>query len=225
MVRGCLAGDDSAWVRLQKDYREPLAALLTAKGASATETEDLLCELWADLLGNLPDKPPLLERYRRSGPLKSWLATVAINRLVSLRRKTNRFVNLEAANISESIEFSVNENQEGDLIATMRSSLFRAWMKCEPAARVMMHLIYIEGIKQCEIASVWGWHESKISRALDAAMEQIREETLRGITDYDTDAILTWQDFVELGNHYDELFDNQFDANQEFDQPSRLAHG
>jgi DNA-directed RNA polymerase specialized sigma24 family protein len=82
----------------------------------------------------------------------------------------------------------------------MHSSLIRAWRNCAPDFRVMLQLIHVERLKQRDVAKVWGWSESKVSRALDAAMSQIREDTLRGISDFDLGEVLVWQDFIDLGN-------------------------
>ena len=200
LVEGCLAGDESAWGRLQEHYRVPLVGLLRSRGASDSEAEDLIAELWADLLGAPPLKPPLLTRFRGVGSLRTWLGTIVLNRLVSLRRKTSRLVNMETEAVSEIADTSQTNPVDADFVQQMHSSLIRAWRNCAPDFRVMLQLIHVERLKQRDVAKVWGWSESKVSRALDAAMSQIREDTLRGISDYDHGEVLVWQDFIDLGN-------------------------
>lgn len=210
LARNCLEQQEAAWEELSNLYRAPLASLLLGRGASSGEAEDLIAELWLDLGGFGRSREPLLARFSGTGSLKSWLSTVAIQRFCSLRRKKRLVVDLgreeSFRQLLERTAAAPEGGQEEEMAERMRTSLAAAWKKCPATPRVMLQLLHIESVTQREIARLWRWHESKVSRSLDAAARQIQKDTLREIAALDPDAILCWNDFVELGTHYDSLF-------------------
>ena len=130
-------------------------------------------------------------------------------RLIGLRRRKRHIVDLRGENDFENLMDSTPAGGgfecPQDLGEAMRASLLRAWRKCPAELRVMLQLVHSECITQREISKLWGWHESKICRALEAAMQQIRKDTLAEITTHDPEAVLGWRDFLELGNRYESL--------------------
>jgi hypothetical protein len=58
--------------------------------------------------------------------------------------------------------------------------------------------VYLEGIAQRELAGIFQMDESKISRQLRSAMEQVGERTLELTRQRDPFLTLTWEDFLEL---------------------------
>ena len=52
---------------------------------------------------------------------------------------------------------------------------------------------------------MYGWHESKVSRTLDATMSGIASRTMTEIKAVDPWLELSWEDFVELCAHADIL--------------------
>ncbi len=183
--------------------------MLVNRGARHDEAEDIVAVLWMDLGGFGSSPEPLLNRFLGTGPLKCWLSTIATMRLISLRRRKRLFVDLRGENdfenLMDSTPADVGFECPTDLGEAMRASLIQAWRKCPAELRVMLQLVHSESITQREISKLWGWHESKISRALETAMRQIRKDTLADITAHDPEAVLNWRDFVELGNCYESL--------------------
>jgi RNA polymerase sigma factor (sigma-70 family) len=209
LAQACLAGEDAAWSRFEAMYRTPIVSLLMSRGAGFAEAEDLVAELLMDL-GGFGKKPePLLKNFLGTGPLKSWLSTIAMMRLIAVRRRKRLFVDLSGADgygdLIEHTEAPCGTSVLSDLQQAMRRSLLRAWRQCPAEMRVMLQLLHIEAITQREIARLWGWHESKVCRTLDAALRGIRKATMAEIKSVDPEALLQWRDFVELGNLYESV--------------------
>ncbi|MEM6916854.1 MAG: hypothetical protein AAF491_09840, partial [Verrucomicrobiota bacterium] len=54
------------------------------------------------------------------------------------------------------------------------------------------------GIQQKTISDMWGWSHSKVSRALTAAMADLKRETLAEIERVDPWLEIEWEDIVRL---------------------------
>jgi RNA polymerase sigma factor (sigma-70 family) len=210
LVKACLRQDEEAWGRFEAMFRRPLVSMLVARGARHPEAEDLVSDLWLDLGGFGGPRPPLLARFAGTGSLKSWLSTVVLMRFIGQRRRKRVVVDLKETQAFDDLtERTASEGREPgapDLGEAMRECLCRAWKNCPADLRLMLQLIHLESITQREIAFLWGWHESKVSRTLEAAMRRIRKDTLAHFAEFDPEAILGWKDFLDLGNHYESLF-------------------
>src|SRR5438067_835704 len=89
-VEKCQRGDPEALAALRQRCHSHLAKILLARGASQTETDDLLADLWTDCVPGDSERPSLLEKFSGKCTLQGWLATVATNRLIDLKRKQQR---------------------------------------------------------------------------------------------------------------------------------------
>ena len=76
-VREVLTGDDQAATDLRNKYHAKLIAMLCARGASMTEAEDLIADLWSDCFGGRRPHCSPLSKYAGRCALESWLVTVA----------------------------------------------------------------------------------------------------------------------------------------------------
>src|SRR5436309_1599445 len=90
LAQQCQQGEPDALAELRERYDTVLTRILLARGASRTETEDLLADLWADCVAGDDERPSLLEKFSGRCSLQSWLATVLTNRLIDLRRRQKR---------------------------------------------------------------------------------------------------------------------------------------
>jgi DNA-directed RNA polymerase specialized sigma24 family protein len=209
LAQACLAGEEGAWRRFEESHRNPLVSLLVNRGARREEAEDIVAVLWMDIGGFGSSREPLLKRFLGTGPLKCWLSSVATMRLIALRRRKRLVIDLRGENdfdnLMDSTPAAGGFECPQDLGEAMRASLLRAWRKCPAELRVMLQLVHSECITQREISKLWGWHESKICRTLEAAMQQIRKDTLAEISAHDPESVLNWRDFIELGNRYESL--------------------
>lgn len=203
-VARCRQGDGDALAELRERCQSPLLGILLARGANRTEAEDLLADLWADCVPGNDDRPSILEKFSGKCTLQGWLATVATNRWVDRKRKQSRFVeSIQDASGKAEHDYltrleAASYASEDTLIALLRDSLKAAFINCSPEARVLLRLVYLHELSQREIVQMLGWSESKVSRFLSKAMEEIETHTLAEVKKRDPWLELAWQDFVEL---------------------------
>src|SRR5207245_2749367 len=69
--------------------------------------------------------------------------------------------------------------KEDTLTALLRDCLKAGFAACPPEAMVLLRLVYLYELTQRELVRMLGWSESKVSRFLSSAMEQIETRTLR----------------------------------------------
>ena len=93
LVGRCRLGDAEALTSVRDAFNEPLRGILLARGASPTEAEDLIADLWADCVPGREDQVSLLEKFSGRCSFLGWLATVLTNRWIDLKRKEQRRVN------------------------------------------------------------------------------------------------------------------------------------
>lgn len=202
-VRMCQHGEAGALTELRARCHQPVLNILLARGASRTEAEDLLADLWADCVPGPGERPSFLEKFSGKCSLQGWLATVATNRWLDLKRKQARRAELESHDGSGGDAIAEmpglpNPLKEASLVALLRDSLQVAFAGCPADAIVCLRLVYMHGLTQRELMRLLGWSESKVSRFLSQAMEQIEKLTLAEVKKRDPWLDLSWQDFVDL---------------------------
>jgi len=204
-VHRCQQGDAGALAEVRDKSHDALVNILLSRGASRTEAEDLLADMWSDCVPGADDRPSLLEKFSGKCTLIGWLATVVTNRWIDLKRRQARQAEITKANAGaaetdffERIPGAVPTPKEESLVALLRESLAAAFALCDPQAMILLRLVYLHDLTQREIVRMTGWSESKVSRGLSQAMEQIAADTLRELKKRDPWLELSWQDFVDL---------------------------
>jgi RNA polymerase sigma factor (sigma-70 family) len=207
LVRDALTGSTNACEAIRGDANAGwLEAVLIKRGATATEAGDIVADLMADCFGARQGKPPLLEAYNGGGPLRGFLSRAGINRLIDLKRRQKFQGNLPDRGLESgpTDEFDLLEGaspidtSDEALIDLLRDALLHAFAKCNPRDLVLMRLVTVHGVRQESIAQRFGWSQSKVSRAINNAMEQIRKETMAEIRRTDPWLELEWEDFLSL---------------------------
>jgi len=190
---------------LRQECHGTLANILRSRGASPTETEDVLADLWADCVPAGDDRPSLLEKFSGRCSVQTWLATVATRRWIDLRRTQARRPEVgrsaddaSGGEVFDRLPAPVSAEADNALVELLRQSLRAAFLACPPEALVVLRLVHLHGLTQREIVRMLGWSESKVSRVLADAMQHIELNTLRQIKQRDSWLELTWQDFVDL---------------------------
>ncbi len=198
--------DPETLSNLRRQYHSGLVNALVGRGASPVEAEDLLADLWGECVGRADGESSLLEKYSGKCPVQSWLLTVATHRLLDLKRRlrhrgelakdeggsgNNPFDQLPASGPGPA-------ELEGGLVELLKESLRAAFAQCPGEAMLMLRLVYLNGLSQRELALMWGWHESKVSRCMSEAMSRIEQITLNQVRRRDAWLQLGWQDFLEL---------------------------
>jgi len=201
----CLQGDPAALAGLREKHHASLGNILRARGATVSETEELLADMWGDCVARNNEQPSLLEKFSGKCSLQGWLATVATRRWIDLKRKQTRRgeTQLPTHNDGNTDQFerlpaAASAPADDVLVNLLRDSLQAAFASCPPADLLMLRLVYLHGLSQRELMRMWAWSESKISRKLTQAMTHIEERTLEGLKQKDSWLDLTWQDFVDL---------------------------
>ena len=208
-VEGCLQGDMRALAELRQEYQPRLERILRARGASPTEAEDVLADLWADCVPGGDERPSLLEKFKGKCTLAGWLGTVATNRWIDLKRRQERRGEVRPishpgheADPLEGIAASSIPTTEDSLMELLRDSLQHAFARCPARAMVLLRLVHLHGLTQRQVGGMMRWTEWKVSRFLSQAMAQIEKDTLRAVRQHDPWLELTWQDFVDLCQTY-----------------------
>jgi RNA polymerase sigma factor (sigma-70 family) len=216
LAQKCRQGDAAALSHLRERCHSDLTHILLSRGASPTETDDLLADLWADCVPGADDQPSLLEKFSGSCALRSWLATVLTRRWIDLKRKHARRPEASHASgdgdgdsrddLFQRIPAPDSPNSESALVDLLQESLKAAFAKCSAESMVLLRLRYLHGVSQRELAYMLGCHETKISRTLSAAMEDIEKATLDEINRRDPWLQLQWQDLVDMCNIQEIVF-------------------
>jgi RNA polymerase sigma factor (sigma-70 family) len=212
-VQRVLGGQDEAASDLRTRYHAKLAGILRARGASAIEAEDLLADLWSDCFGATDSGSPLLLKYHGRCALDSWLITVVTNRLIDLKRRQafrSELAPLESTTIPtdgfDLVPGTPTRCVEAPLLDLLRGAIAKAFSSCDKEGLLMLRLVHIYRVTQREIGRMWGWHESKVSRALDCAREKIRRNILSEIKRTDRWLKVEWDDFTDLCRCASEVF-------------------
>jgi RNA polymerase sigma factor (sigma-70 family) len=178
---------------------------LVSRGATASEAEELVANLWNDCVSRGDDRPSLLEKFSGRCSLQSWLLTVATNRLIDLKRRQSfqkdlTHVDDEGATHSyfDSLPAPDQRSSDSALVELLRSCLEEAFSQCSAEEIFMLRLVYLHGITQREVGRMMGWHETKVSRQLSDAMAKIETHTLRSVRKKDPWLKLSWEDFQRL---------------------------
>lgn len=202
-VQRVLAIDVPAASELRTRYHGKLVGVLRSRGANSTEAEDLVADLWTDCFAPRGNRQPLLTKYQGRCALDSWLLTVATNRLVDLKRRQSFRVDVPPSPDSNEDFFDrrpqpEKPTSEKPLLNLLRDAIHRAFAKQDPDAVLMLKLVHLHQLSQREISRMWGWHESKVSRTLDATRTSVAKNIMLELKKVDPWLELRWEDFVEL---------------------------
>ena len=208
LVAAALSGDANACAEIgSPENISWLQAVLVKRGASHSEAGDLTADLIADCFGGKAGKPPLLEKYNGKGKLRAFLTRAAINRLIDYKRRAKFQGQLPTKNLdsapTDEFDMLAGEDQEPEpseekLVGLLRDALVHAMSKCDPLHLMLMRLVVVHGVRQDLVGNVFGWSQSKVSRAISSVMTTIKEETMAEIKAADPWLELEWGDFLSL---------------------------
>ena len=199
VVQQCLEGSEEAINELKKNLTPFLTKVLASYGASRDEIDDILAQLWADCLTG---PRPLFHVFNGNSALKSWLTAISVNRWISLKRREAQHARamVHLAIDAESSQPPGKSTSQADsaIIEILGPALRRAFAACDVEELILLQLVHVYRVTQREIASLWKWHESRVSRHIKRAEERISELTLQAVKETDPYFELRWTDFVEL---------------------------
>jgi len=205
-AQSLISGDEEAFVEFENQCRPYLIAVLRKRGASETEADDIVADVVSDCVSR-PERP-LLSGFEGRCSLRGWLSTIATRRWIDRRRK-DKFraeVTISNGEVDASMDsFTSPTIRQPDtvLIDLLRDAIDGGFDACPAESLLHLRLVYLHGFSQRNLAQVWGCHESKISRSVNAAMACIRKTVLDDISRRDPNIHLSWEDFVDLCAHGD----------------------
>jgi len=211
LVERCLGGEQEAIRVLQTTFGPKMVAFLMRSGAELAQAEEIVGNLWADLVVAAPEESPKLARYDGSCQLSTWLNTVAINRLLSARRSQKRLdryvaTSLDAekgsgegeTTLSSQLPAPAVENAEPPLVDLLRKAIQAAFAACSAETFVLLQLAYGDGLRLRELGQIWGCNPATISRRLSQAAGEVERAALAHVRTADPLIELTWSDFAAL---------------------------
>ena len=200
LVQQCIEGSEEAIAELKRSLTPFLSKVLGSYGASKHEIDDILAQLWGDCLVG---PRPLFHVFNGRSALKSWLTAICVNRWISLKRREAQHtraihsLTLDAEQSAAPAK-AATSHPDSSIIDILGPALRQAFAACDVEELVLLQLVHMHGVTQREVASLWKWHESRVSRHIKRAEEKIAEFTLRSVKETDPYLELGWQDFVEL---------------------------
>jgi RNA polymerase sigma factor (sigma-70 family) len=200
IVQQCLEGNEEAISELKKSLTPFLTKVLASYGASKDEIDEILAQLWGDCLTG---PRPLFHVFNGKSSLKSWLTAISVNRWISLKRREAQHARAMQhlaidAESSQQPSKSGASQPDSAIIEILGPALRRAFAACDVEELILLQLVHIHGVTQREIANLWKWHESRVSRHIKRSEGKIAELTLQAVKETDPYLELRWADFVEL---------------------------
>lgn len=210
LVDRAVAGDEDAVRTFQQEIQPMLERVLMSRGVDRVAAEDLVADVIAECFGagKKGKTRPLLEKFEGRSSLSTWMIRITWNRWLDLKRRDkfrgelpryedederagDRFDRVKGDDPGE-------ELLDEDLSELMGRAIRKAFDSLEPDVLLMLKLSYLHGISQTVIARMWRCDQTRVSRSLTAAREQIAQVTMRTIREADAGLELDWEDFQKL---------------------------
>ena len=204
LVRRALSGDEQA-ANIIYSLRPQLVAHLTSKGAPrGSISEDAVADFLGDCFGarersQRATTNRLLEMYKGNGPLIAWLKKSCWNYFLD-GTKGDRTVPFPGPGEDDGgADLNpVPVLAEPEVIARIVAALEYAFSEIDPLTLIFLRLVYLEGVSQSDVATVFDCDNSTISRRLDQGLAALRtkaESFQKGKTD---SLQIEWPDLLAI---------------------------
>lgn len=209
LVDRALAGDVASVREFQDTYRPMLERVLMSRGVDRVQAEDLVADVVAECFGagKHGRTRPLLEKFEGRASLSTWMIRTTWNRWLDLKRRDkfrgelptyddddrtgDQFDRVAGVDGSENI-------LDNDLAELMGRAIREAFESLGPEVLLMLKLSYLHGVSQANIARMWQCDQTRVSRTLTAARQQVGKVTMQRIRESDGGLNLEWEDFQKL---------------------------
>jgi DNA-directed RNA polymerase specialized sigma24 family protein len=180
LVRRALAGEEQAAATIY-DLRPQLVAHLTSKGAPhGSISEDAVANFLGDCFGARERSQRaatnrVLEMYKGNGPLIAWLKKSCWNYFLDSTRGPKP-VSLEDSGEEKSAVEAISApvSAEPEVIAQIVEALEYAFSEMDPLTLIFLRLVYLEGVSQSDISTVFDCDNSTVSRRLNQGLTALR---------------------------------------------------
>jgi len=210
MVDKAVNGDDDAVRHFQAEYQPMLERVMMSRGVDKIEAQDLVADVIAECFGagKHGKTRPLLEKFEGRSSLSTWMIRITWNRWLDLKRRDKFRGELPSYKDDDDRsgdKFDRVEGSDGnerllndDLVDLMGRAIKKGFDSLDPDVLLMMKLSYLHGVSQADIARMWQCDQTRVSRSLSGAREEIAMVTMRTIKDADPTLELNWDDFQKL---------------------------
>ena len=161
VIAACLRLDPEAQATLYRAYLPYVLTVVRRYGFAAHEEPDCVQEVFIEVFGALPG----FDADR--GALKPWLRTVAVRKLLKIRRR-RRIAWASLDDVSEAAQATV------DYSAFDTAYLLQAIAHLAPGYCLVFNLFEIDGYSHTEIAESLGISEASSRSQLSRAKNQLR---------------------------------------------------
>jgi len=210
LVDRAIGGDAAAVREFQDTYRPMLERVLVSRGVDRIQAEDLVADIVAGCFGagKNGQTRPLLEKFEGRSSLSTWMIRTTWNRWLDLKRRDKFRGELpsyedDGERAGDPFDRVAGADPDGDVLDSDLSELMgrairEAFDSLGPEVLLMLKLSYLHGVSQTVIARMWQCDQTRVSRTLTAARQQVATETMRRIRESDAGIQLEWEDFQKL---------------------------
>ncbi len=210
LVDRAVSGDAAAVREFQDNYRPMLERVLMSRGVDRLQAEDLVADIIAECFGAGKNgrTRPLIEKFEGRSSLSTWMIRITWNRWLDLKRRDKFRGELPSYDddddrTGDKFDRVAGDNPDdhlldSDLAELMGRAIREAFDSLSPDVLLMMKLSYLHGISQANIARMWQCDQTRVSRSLTAAREQVAAVTMQRIREADSSLQLEWEDFQKL---------------------------
>jgi RNA polymerase sigma factor (sigma-70 family) len=203
-------GDVLAVRDFQDTYRPMLERVLMSRGVDRLQAEDLVADIIAECFGagKNGQTRPLIEKFEGRSSLSTWMIRITWNRWLDIKRRDKFRGELPSYDDDDDrsgdpFDRVAGDNPDDDLLDSdltelMGRAIREAFDSLGPDVLLMMKLSYLHGISQANIAKMWQCDQTRVSRSLTAAREQVAAITMQRIREADSSLKLEWEDFQKL---------------------------
>ena len=163
IIRQVVDGDVNAFERLLQRYQRHVAKIVS-KHVPYDQVEEIAHEVFVRAYQSLPT-------FQQKSPFKSWLSSIAVRTCYDFWRKQYRSKELPLSSLSEQqqywLEQSISEMsnrsyaEQGGL-QEAREILEWALSKLSAEDRMVVELVYLEGVSGKEAARLLGWSVANV---------------------------------------------------------------
>lgn len=210
LVDRALDGDREAVDEFQNSYRPMLVRVLMSRGVEQGQAEDLVADVVAECFGagKHGQTRPLLEKFEGRSSLATWMIRTIWNRWLDLKRRDKFRGELPVYDDDDDRSVDGFDRLAGedaddtlldsDLRELMGRAIRDAFDSLGPETLLMLKLSYLHGVSQATIAKMWQCDQTRVSRTLTGARQQVARVTMKHIQEADDSLQLEWEDFQKL---------------------------
>ena len=170
IVNGVLRGRTERFKELVTRYQSMVAGIAWRAGCRREDVEDVVSEVFLKVYRNL-------HQYRPDHAFSTWLYKLTANHIVDRARRMKKErgrveMPAQVEDASPGAEMSLEDRERHALV---REALARV----DERYRVVMHLVYVEGMKVDDTARILGLPEGTVKTRLMRGREALRKILVR----------------------------------------------